>query len=39
MPVELKVPSAGESIAEVEIAEWLKKEGDAITPNDDLVDA
>jgi 2-oxoglutarate dehydrogenase E2 component (dihydrolipoamide succinyltransferase) len=37
MPVELKVPSAGESIAEVEIAEWLKKEGDAITPNDDLV--
>ena len=37
MPVELKVPSAGESIAEVEIAEWLKQEGDAITPNDDLV--
>ncbi len=37
MPVELKVPSAGESIAEVEIAEWLKKEGDDITPNDDLV--
>jgi 2-oxoglutarate dehydrogenase E2 component (dihydrolipoamide succinyltransferase) len=37
MPVELRVPSAGESIAEVEIAEWLKKEGDAITPNDDIV--
>lgn len=37
MPVELKVPSAGESVAEVEIAEWLKKEGDSITPNDDIV--
>ena len=27
MPVELKVPSVGESITEVEIGEWLKKEG------------
>jgi 2-oxoglutarate dehydrogenase E2 component (dihydrolipoamide succinyltransferase) len=27
MPVELKVPSVGESITEVEIGEWLKQEG------------
>jgi 2-oxoglutarate dehydrogenase E2 component (dihydrolipoamide succinyltransferase) len=37
MPVELKVPSLGESVAEVEIAEWLKKEGDAIRADEDLV--
>lgn len=37
MPLELKVPSMGESVTEVEIAEWLKKEGDAITTRDDLV--
>jgi len=27
MPIELKVPSVGESITEVEIGEWLKQEG------------
>ncbi len=30
MALELKVPSVGESIREVEIGQWLKKEGDAI---------
>ena len=29
MPVELKVPPVGESITEVQIGEWLKKEGDS----------
>jgi 2-oxoglutarate dehydrogenase E2 component (dihydrolipoamide succinyltransferase) len=28
MPVELKVPTVGESITEVQIGEWLKSEGD-----------
>ena len=28
MPIELKVPSVGESITEVEIGDWLIKEGD-----------
>ena len=30
MPVELKVPSVGESITEVMIGEWLKSEGDRV---------
>jgi 2-oxoglutarate dehydrogenase E2 component (dihydrolipoamide succinyltransferase) len=30
MSIELKVPSVGESISEVEIGQWLKKEGDSI---------
>jgi 2-oxoglutarate dehydrogenase E2 component (dihydrolipoamide succinyltransferase) len=30
MPVELKVPSVGESITEVEISEWNKAEGDSV---------
>jgi len=30
MSIELKVPTVGESITEVEIGEWLKKEGDAV---------
>ena len=28
--LELRVPSVGESVTEVEIAEWLKKEGDLV---------
>lgn len=30
MPIELVVPKVGESIVEVEIAEWLKHEGEAV---------
>jgi 2-oxoglutarate dehydrogenase E2 component (dihydrolipoamide succinyltransferase) len=37
MPVPLKVPNVGESITEVEIGEWLKKNGDFATENDPVV--
>jgi 2-oxoglutarate dehydrogenase E2 component (dihydrolipoamide succinyltransferase) len=30
MPLELKVPSVGESITEVEISEWQKAEGESV---------
>ena len=30
MPVELKVPSVGESVTEVEISEWYKTEGESV---------
>lgn len=38
MAYELKVPSVGESIVEVEIGQWLKKEGDTIRRDDPLVE-
>ncbi len=37
MQVELKVPSVGESITEVEIGQWLKNEGDPISKDENLV--
>ncbi|MGN6730948.1 MAG: biotin/lipoyl-containing protein, partial [Candidatus Binatia bacterium] len=37
MPIELKVPEVGESISEVEIGEWLKKEGDFVEQDDEVV--
>src|SRR6476660_5162888 len=37
MPVELKVPSVGESITEVEIGDWLKKEGDPVNRDEPVV--
>jgi 2-oxoglutarate dehydrogenase E2 component (dihydrolipoamide succinyltransferase) len=37
VPVELKVPSVGESISEVEIGEWLKNVGDRIDQDEILV--
>jgi 2-oxoglutarate dehydrogenase E2 component (dihydrolipoamide succinyltransferase) len=37
MPVELKVPSVGESITEVEIGDWLKKEGDSVNRDEPVV--
>ena len=37
MAVELKVPSVGESITEVQIGEWLKQEGDHVERDEVLV--
>ena len=37
MPIEVKVPEVGESISEVEIGEWLKKEGDFVERDDEIV--
>ena len=35
--VELKVPSVGESVTEVEIAEWLKNEGDPVGKDESVL--
>src|SRR5882672_3815203 len=37
MPVELKVPSVGESISEVEIGEWLKAKGEFVSKDEPVV--
>jgi 2-oxoglutarate dehydrogenase E2 component (dihydrolipoamide succinyltransferase) len=37
MAIELKVPPAGESITEVQIGEWLKKEGDTVRRDEIIV--
>jgi 2-oxoglutarate dehydrogenase E2 component (dihydrolipoamide succinyltransferase) len=37
MAIELKVPSVGESITEVEIGDWLKREGDTIEKDENVV--
>ena len=36
--IEVKVPEVGESISEVQIGQWLKKEGDWVAANEDLVE-
>lgn len=36
MLIEIKVPSPGESITEVEIANWLKQDGDVVAKDDEL---
>ncbi len=36
MSIELKVPAVGESISEVEIGEWLKKEGDFVQKDENV---
>jgi 2-oxoglutarate dehydrogenase E2 component (dihydrolipoamide succinyltransferase) len=38
MPLELKVPEVGESITEVMIGTWKKKEGDAVTVDESIVE-
>ncbi|MCC9608744.1 2-oxoglutarate dehydrogenase complex dihydrolipoyllysine-residue succinyltransferase [Blastopirellula sp. JC732] len=38
MSIELKVPDPGESIQEVQIGRWLKKEGDAVKEDEFLVE-
>ena len=37
MSIELKVPTVGESITEVEIGEWLKAEGDFVKRDENVV--
>src|SRR5438094_5876066 len=37
MPVELIVPSVGESITEVEIGDWLKNPGEPVNQDDPVV--
>lgn len=36
MSIELKIPTVGESITEVQISEWLKAEGDAVKQDEPL---
>jgi 2-oxoglutarate dehydrogenase E2 component (dihydrolipoamide succinyltransferase) len=38
MSIELRIPSAGESIQEVQIGQWLKHEGDAVRRDETLVE-
>ncbi|MCS7067462.1 MAG: 2-oxoglutarate dehydrogenase complex dihydrolipoyllysine-residue succinyltransferase [Meiothermus sp.] len=38
MALELKIPAVGESITEVEIGQWLKKEGDLVGADEPLVE-
>jgi 2-oxoglutarate dehydrogenase E2 component (dihydrolipoamide succinyltransferase) len=37
MPVELKVPTVGESITEVEIGDWLRSEGETVERDEPVV--
>jgi 2-oxoglutarate dehydrogenase E2 component (dihydrolipoamide succinyltransferase) len=37
MRIEIKIPNVGESIAEVEIGEWFKRQGDSVTKNENLL--
>ena len=37
MAIELKVPTVGESITEVQIGEWLKAEGEAVSRDEIIV--
>src|SRR5580700_8791900 len=37
MAVELKVPSVGESITEIEIGGWLKAEGETVSKDENIV--
>jgi len=38
MPIELKVPEVGESITEVMIGTWKKREGEAVAVDDPIVE-
>lgn len=38
MAVELKVPSPGESISEVQIARWIKKDGDFVEKDEEIAE-
>jgi len=36
MAIELKIPNVGESISEVQIAEWLKRDGDTVKKDENV---
>ena len=36
MAIEVKIPEVGESISEVQIAEWLKRDGDVVKRDEDI---
>src|SRR5438093_13528980 len=38
MPVEIKVPSVGESVTEGIVARWLKKDGEAVRADEPVVE-
>jgi len=38
MAIELKVPSPGESISEVQISRWIKKEGDYVEKDEEIAE-
>ena len=38
MAIEIKVPALGESVTEATVARWLKKQGDAVSLDDPLVE-
>ncbi|RMH56097.1 MAG: 2-oxoglutarate dehydrogenase complex dihydrolipoyllysine-residue succinyltransferase [Deinococcus-Thermus bacterium] len=38
MPIELKIPPVGESITEVEIGQWLKREGEQVRADEPVVE-
>ena len=38
MPIELKVPEVGESITEVMVGQWKKREGDVVATDDAIVE-
>lgn len=37
MKIEIKVPQAGESVTEAEVAEWMKQDGDMVEQNEVIV--
>jgi 2-oxoglutarate dehydrogenase E2 component (dihydrolipoamide succinyltransferase) len=37
MAIELKIPSVGESVTEIEIGQWLKSEGDTVVRDESVV--
>ena len=38
MSIELKIPEVGESVREVQIGRWLKREGDAVALDENVVE-
>jgi len=38
MPIEIRVPTLGESVSEATVAKWLKKVGDVVRMDEPLVE-